>query len=257
MGRSLFLDRLYPVNIVRSSIFHFAWTQTKQVWFDVAEPDNPADFFPFLLNFPNERLNTAKQCGHVFEKFTMDMIEKYGQTCLGEPEQHATDDTRLSLFDVLVRQYAKRNTAPLTRPEKLRLAKILSDFVGGGFDTGAATLSWALLYLISAPDILQKCRAELREQTALRPLSTTMMKTTPYFMATLYDIYRMSSVAPLGLAHEVAADTVLMGCRIPKGNWIELLSYQKYKKYVKINYKLINNQILTITMHSTTFTTYT
>lgn len=188
-----------------------------KLWFDVAEADNPADFFPFMLYFPNKRLEIAKDCSAKFDAFTMSMIDQYSKVSTGEDY----DEDKLSLFDTLVLQYTNKNKAPLSHVEKQRLAKMLSDMVGGGFDTGASTLSWAMLYLLQQKEILQKCREEIGKVVAKEGnLSITSKSQLTYTSATLYDIFRLSSVAPLGLAHEAGKDTTLMGYKIPKGTMV-------------------------------------
>ena len=187
---------------------------TYNLWFEVAEADNPADYFPFMLKFANKRLETAKECSKVFETFTVSMVEENvrGVADVG--------DESTSLFDNLLFQYSKKNQAPLSHAEKVRLAKILSDMVGGAFDTGAATLSWAMLYLINNPIILQTCREEVRKNTTNGHIRSTDVHSLPYTAATLYDIYRLSSVAPLGIVHEVLKDTTLMGYNVRKGTMV-------------------------------------
>jgi len=199
--------------------------ETYSKWFAIAEADNLADYFPFLLNFPNERLKTVTECVKIFEAFSIAMIDRYSQ-----PTHKHTDtpteeeeESNLSLFDTLVIQYGKKKKTPLTRDEKIRFAKVLSDMIGAGFDTGAATLSWALLYLIKQPDVLLKCREEIKTKNCQEGggfVSTAEMKSLPYTCATLYDILRLSTVAPLGLAHEVARDTQLMDFHLTKGTMV-------------------------------------
>ena len=187
-----------------------------KTWFDVAEADNPADFFPFMLYLPNDRLNIAKNCGVAFESFSMSMIEQFENICMEDDY----DEDKGSLFDVLVMQYTNRNKTPLTFTEKQRLAKILSDLLGGGFDTAAASLSWAMLYLTNQPEILQKCRAEINQNIIGEELSINKKNTLPYFSATIYEIFRLSTVAPLGIARQVTKDTTLMGYNIPKDTMV-------------------------------------
>ena len=183
-----------------------------KLWFQVAEADNPADFFPFMQYFPNERLDTVGKCSAAFESFNMSFIDQIDIT---------DQEDESCLFNVLVMQYTNRNKTVLTLDEKLRLAKIVSDLVGGGFDTVSSTLSWAMLYLTNQPDTLQTCRDEIIKNTKLNEeLSVSDMSNLPYFCATIYEILRLSTVAPLALAREVTKDTNLMGYDIPKGTMV-------------------------------------
>lgn len=188
-----------------------------KTWFDVAEADNPADFFPFMLYLPNERLNVVKKCAEAFEKFSMSMIDEYDNQCL----KGDFDDSKATLFDDLLMQYTNRNDQVLSKAEKLRFAKVLSDMIGGGFDTSSATLSWAMLYLINQPEILKKCRQEINANFAPdEEISICKAKLLPYLSAVMYEIFRLSTVAPLGILHQVNKETTLMGYHVPKDTMV-------------------------------------
>lgn len=98
--------------------------------------------------------------------------------------------------------------------------RTVADVVGGGFDTTAATLSWAVLYLCKNKDVYQKCQEELRSFTNSPFISSGDEKKLPYYKATIYEIFRHSSVAPLGLPHSVVENLEINGYKIPKGTVI-------------------------------------
>ena len=100
--------------------------------------------------------------------------------------------------------------------------QIIMDVMAGGFDSSATTSSWGVLYLIQKPEVAQKCRAELlkligEEESDCLADVDVVKKRCPYFMATVYEILRKSTVGPLGLLHQTTCDTSLQGYPVSKG----------------------------------------
>ena len=109
--------------------------------------------------------------------------------------------------------------------------QIVIDLMAAGFDASAATASWGMLYLIKKPKVVQKCRDELsklsdRQESDCLFDVEVVKKSCPYFMATLYEILRISTVAPLAILHKTTCDTSIQGYPVSKGTIVIPNLYQ-------------------------------
>ena len=176
-------------------------------WFENAEADNPPDFFSILQYLPNKRLDNISDCGKAFEQFATKMIKEFNKK--------EGDTGLIYSFFRFFGDYSE-----LPHQERLNFSRVVADLCGGGFDTVASTMGWAPLYLLEKPHVLRKCREEIHAVFGDGTLSTEKKGSVPYFCATLYDIFRHSSVGPLGLPRCTTEDTSYKTYRIPKGTMI-------------------------------------
>ncbi|XP_072044863.1 cytochrome P450 2U1-like isoform X2 [Amphiura filiformis] len=97
----------------------------------------------------------------------------------------------------------------------------LFDLFTAGSETTADSLLWAILYLIIHPDIQEKVQKELDSITVDEifqyPQSTRLL---PFTYATLMEVHRHQSVAPLSVPRVTRVDTTLLGYDIPKGTGV-------------------------------------
>ena len=171
-------------------------------WFENAEADNPADFFPVLEYFPNYRLDLAAKLGKLFESFALKEMEKdsnYNTTIYSS---------------ILKSENVEKDKA--INDKKLEKAKVISDLLGGGFDTVASLLTWALIYFSEKPDVITKCREEL-ENTSYNLTVKQYENKFPYFYSVISELLRYTTVAPLGLFRETTEDVHFHDYLIEKG----------------------------------------
>ncbi|XP_066922236.1 cytochrome P450 1A5-like [Clytia hemisphaerica] len=179
-------------------------------WFQSAEGSNPADFLKFLERFPNKRLDAIQESCMMFYKFAFQKMEEYEQQeCSG-------------LYGTYIQLYKeKTGVTELTNKDRFELGRCVNDMLGGGFDTLAATLTWALLYLWKRPEVIAKCREEIE-----RVLSDEDMiglhheKQLSYCMATTHELLRVCSVAPLGLPRKTMEEVKIGEFVIPKDTMV-------------------------------------
>eukprot|EP00058_Branchiostoma_floridae_P016376 XP_002601864.1 hypothetical protein BRAFLDRAFT_215356 [Branchiostoma floridae] len=90
------------------------------------------------------------------------------------------------------------------------LRQTISDIFGGGTDTTIFTLRWAILYLAVHPEIQEKVAAELDSVVGRDRLpELSDREAMPYTEATILEVMRMGSIAPLSLPHATTVDTTL------------------------------------------------
>ena len=202
---------------------------TFRSWFDATEPDNPVDFFPLLAKFPNKRLETVSQTIKEVERFHVEMVKDRVEILMDENnKKNPTSSIHNAILDMI----ASEDLATFKDEEYCReVAKLCYELIGAGFDTVATALSWAVLYLIENPEVVQRCRAELTQKTTTSTtpllnnkgefddedlLSLERKTQFPYFMATLFEVLRKSTPSPMGIPHLTKCDTSVQGYHIPK-----------------------------------------
>ncbi|KAI9028246.1 cytochrome P450 [Phycomyces nitens] len=103
--------------------------------------------------------------------------------------------------------------------DEMDLIIMMSELIGAGGDTTAASASWLFAILARYPDIQERMCKEIDEFVAknghLPEFSDR--KEVPYIIAVLRENLRYRSVTCLGLPHLAAEDVELLGYYIPKG----------------------------------------
>ena len=186
--------------------------ECSQKWFENQELNSRMDFlnYKILQVIPNERLNIIEKCIKVTDDFILKKIKSF---------QHCNVKNPCLLSSYFENYNRDLRKEPLTNVEILELGRTCNDVIAGGFQSITATLSWAVMYLIKYPQVLALCRKEIIEVTGEDPLSIEHETSLPYFVATIHDILRLSSVAPL-IARATSEDVQFRSFIIPKNTLI-------------------------------------
>ena len=95
-----------------------------------------------------------------------------------------------------------------------------------GEDTTANTIAWCIHYLMRYPEHFQRMRSEVDELAVSNSTATLELEQTnrlPFLDAFVNEVMRLKPVAPL-IAAEANFDTEILGCQIPKGTTIYMLT---------------------------------
>ncbi|KAK3927318.1 Methyl farnesoate epoxidase [Frankliniella fusca] len=97
------------------------------------------------------------------------------------------------------------------------IVTVLDLFSAGGEST-ANTLSFCLMYMAMYPDVQAKVHAELDAVCSGADKAVTMSDKAklPYVEATLMEVMRSNTIAPLAIPHEASEDIEMNGYTIPK-----------------------------------------
>ncbi|XP_071478388.1 steroid 17-alpha-hydroxylase/17,20 lyase-like [Diadema antillarum] len=105
----------------------------------------------------------------------------------------------------------------------------IADIFGAGTTTSVETLYWAIALLTELPDIQRKVQEEIDAVIGRKRVPTIEDRgTLPYTEATLYEIMRYSSIAPIAVPHATTKDTELHGYIIPKGAVVMINTYSMH-----------------------------
>lgn len=133
-----------------------------------------------------------------FKQEGMKFIEEHRRT-LDEPNPRDLID--LYLMEMQKSEEDKYETGYLDTFFVDQLLRLIVDLFGAGTETSSTTIRWAILYMIHHPDVQKKIQEELDDVIGTERMPTMEDKQSlPYSVATLQEVERLSSVAPLSLA---------------------------------------------------------
>jgi methyl farnesoate epoxidase / farnesoate epoxidase len=168
-----------------------------------------------LNQFPAIRHIMPDRSGYRPLVETLKPLWKFLNEVIREQQTNKNIDQPNSLIEAYVQELQNENCDETFTEEQL-LALCL-DLFQAGSETTSNTLSFGIIYLIHNPRVQVRLRKEMdavigRERLPClndRPL-------LPYTEATICEIQRLSTVAPLGIVHRNLAATTLAGHFIPK-----------------------------------------
>uniref|UniRef100_W5L180 Cytochrome P450 2D3-like n=1 Tax=Astyanax mexicanus TaxID=7994 RepID=W5L180_ASTMX len=169
------------------------------------------DTFPFLRGLPLP-FKKAVANFEVLKMITSKMIDKYKPSRVqGEQE---------NFVGCYLDELDKRGNDGSSFNEG-QLARYIVDLHAAGTDTTSNTLLTAFLYLITHPDIQERCQQEIDEVLEGKAhVSFEDRQKMPYVQAVMHESQRLGSTVPLSVPHCTTSDTELMGYSIPKGTII-------------------------------------
>ncbi|KAE8736653.1 Cytochrome P450 CYP305 [Frankliniella occidentalis] len=105
--------------------------------------------------------------------------------------------------------------------EQSLITTVLDLFMAGGEST-ANTLSFCLMYMAMHPEVQAKVHAELDAVCSGADKAVTMSDKPklPYVEATMFEVMRANTIAPLAIPHEATKEVEMNGYTIPQGTTI-------------------------------------
>ncbi|XP_023682988.1 cytochrome P450 2F2-like [Paramormyrops kingsleyae] len=169
------------------------------------------DALPLVRSLPLP-FQKAFQNTAVLKKMAADMIAQHKSTRdPGEPRD---------LIDCYLDEIEKRgdNGSPFCEDQ---LIIYILDIYIAGTDTTSNTMLFALLYLMTYPEVQARCQQEIDTVLGDKTIvSYEDRHEMPYIQATIHEAQRLSSMVPFSVFHSTTKDTQLMGYNIPKGTLI-------------------------------------
>ncbi|CAH1780870.1 unnamed protein product, partial [Owenia fusiformis] len=116
--------------------------------------------------------------------------------------------------------FIKAQRDPLT-PHQIsdsNIIEVSGNLIGAGLTTTKGTISGFFLLLMNHPDIQVKLQEEVDKVVGKdRNPSVDDKDDMPYLQATLIEVLRYLSHAPIAVPHKTMVDTSIAGYHIPKG----------------------------------------
>ncbi|XP_014674506.1 PREDICTED: cytochrome P450 2U1-like [Priapulus caudatus] len=177
----------------------------------VVTPD-ASNFIPGISLLPNSNFRRFKT---YYNEVKTDFFEKE----IAEHTARLDTENPRDFIDVyLTKMIELRKAGKHTTFSEEQLLVLVSDIFGAGSETTTTTLKWAFLYMIRHPDKQSKVQEELDRVIGRSRLPCLNDQASLlYTQATLFEVFRRSSVVPLGVFHAAVKETTLAGYRIPEG----------------------------------------
>ncbi|XP_066275013.1 steroid 17-alpha-hydroxylase/17,20 lyase-like isoform X2 [Branchiostoma lanceolatum] len=175
-----------------------------------------ADVYPSLRYLPLPTITAVKKMTGEFFGIFQRHLEQHKETFDPSNLRDITDHMIKAQKDA-----EEEGIHDVTALTDTHLRQTIGDIFGGGTDTTIMTLRWAILFLAAHPEVQEKVAAELDGAVGRDRLpELSDREATPYTEATIHEVMRIGSIAPLSLPHATTVDTTLRGYQIPKGTWI-------------------------------------
>ncbi|XP_078597942.1 cytochrome P450 2U1-like [Branchiostoma floridae x Branchiostoma japonicum] len=153
-------------------------------------------------------------------------VEAYiGTHILEQIQEHeATFDPNdiRDLIDAFLLEKRRRQEDENTTFTEQQNILVVMDLFLAGTETTSTTLRWALLYMILHPDMQEKVQQEIDSVIGQSQDPSMAHRTQmPYTEATLTEVSRLASIAPLSVPHAASNDVTFRGYHIPKGTVVQ------------------------------------
>ena len=184
------------------------------------------DFLPLLKYLPNKALSRLVSIMKSVKDATTKMFVENKETYTEGQVRNIAD----SFINVVEKETVKElenrpagedtlNITPLLSDEQIIQA--LMDLFGAGFETSSTTIYWGLAYLVKYPEIQHQLHEELDLVIGRERLPTLSdIASLPLLQATVYELLRVTSLAPLSVPRSTTTETKLRDFTLPKDTMV-------------------------------------
>ncbi|KAL3874625.1 hypothetical protein ACJMK2_037611 [Sinanodonta woodiana] len=178
--------------------------------FSITSANLPENFFPFLAHLPNSKARK------VFDAF--DDMSRFARRRIKDHRKTFDKDNIRDFVDLYLQAEEHEDEEAVNEENMFR---VIVDLFNAGTDTTSTTLAWAILYLMTNPDVQDQCHKEIIENIGSgRAVSLSDKEQLQYLDATIKETLRLACIAPLTPPHTVLEDTQFEGYTIPKESTI-------------------------------------
>uniref|UniRef100_A0A804LKQ0 trimethyltridecatetraene synthase n=1 Tax=Zea mays TaxID=4577 RepID=A0A804LKQ0_MAIZE len=175
---------------------------------------NVADMIPWLSPLdPQGYVKRMKRSAKMLDRFLEHVVDEHNERRRREGE----DFVAMDMMDVLLElaDDPSQLEVPITRDN---VKGFTLDLMGGGTDTSAVTVEWAMSELLRNPEVLAKATEELdRVVGRNRLVAEGDIPSLPYLDAVVKETLRLHPVAPLLTPRLCREDVSVGGYDIPAG----------------------------------------
>nr|XP_002129611.2 cytochrome P450 2C42-like isoform X2 [Ciona intestinalis] len=174
---------------------------------------NQPQFFLLTL-IPGLDKYWLPKCGKDIKE-SFGKINKFVKAEIKQHRQNLDPENPRDYIDCYLNELNQMNDQ--SELSELGLEMSIMDLFQAGTETTSTTLRWAILYLANNPHIQEKVQQEIDEVLGFDQLPQYEDRMRmPYCEATVLEVQRMATIAPIGLQHCSEDDQVLGGYRVPK-----------------------------------------
>ncbi|CAL1534717.1 unnamed protein product [Lymnaea stagnalis] len=172
---------------------------------------NPVDIMPWTRHFTKRSFNGFLRILDLMNKFCDEKLNQHLNTYDPSIIRDVTDCLIKAVHDTSCEE---KEAVGLTDEHILTTVQ---ELIGAGFDTIASTLQWAVLYMVTHPDVQNKVYQEIVKNVGPdNHPSLEDLPNLPLTEATILEVMRHSCIFPFALPHSTTRTTTLAGHRIPE-----------------------------------------
>ena len=176
----------------------------------------------FLFALPPLRYILPEQTGWNKQKEVIEETSALMRDIVTQHKETFDEDNLRDFVDVYLKEMRSSPDASFTEEQLLVTAM---DLFSAGSETTATTLAWAVCFMITHPEIQVRVQAEIDEVLGDRPPSLEDRGELSLTEATIMEIQRLGSIAPMAVPHRALADINIRGYKIPKNTAIFSILY--------------------------------
>ncbi|XP_065413687.1 cytochrome P450 2J6-like [Chrysemys picta bellii] len=171
------------------------------------------DVFPWLMDHLPGTHQKVFYCQEFVRSFARKEIRSHQES--GSPDEPQ------DFIDFYLAQIDKSKADPDSTFDEDNLVQTVFDLFLAGTETTTTTLRWAVLYMVTYPDVQEKVQKELDAELGPSQLICYEdRKNLPYTNAVIHEIQRYSNIVAVGIPRTCVKDTMLQGFPIEKGTII-------------------------------------
>ncbi|XP_072044018.1 cytochrome P450 1A1-like [Amphiura filiformis] len=175
-----------------------------------------ADYIPVLRFIPTQGVTKLEKVLGEYHGFLYAELKRHRESFDSENIRDIFDSLILTQKEAIDEESDLVDSLTDTH-----LTETINDLFAGGTDTTIITLHWTIAIMAEYPDIQKKVAMEIENIIGHdRLLSLEDRGRLPYTEATMKEVLRFSSIAPLGLPHSTTCDVMLDNFRIPKDTMV-------------------------------------
>ena len=176
----------------------------------------------FLFALPPLRFIFPEQTGWNKQKEVIDETSALMRDIITQHKETFDEENLRDFVDVYLKEMRRSPDVSFTEEQLLVTAM---DLFSAGSETTATTLAWAVCFMIAHPGTQARVQAEIDEVLGDRPPSLEDRGRLSFTEATIMEIQRLGSIAPMAVPHRVLSDVNIRGYKIPKNAAIFSILY--------------------------------
>ncbi|XP_029010218.1 cytochrome P450 2J6-like isoform X1 [Betta splendens] len=150
----------------------------------------------------------------------METVRTLAKKLIREHKKSRVPGEPRDFLDCYLDELEKRDSEKTTFSEE-QLIMYAIDLQFAGTDTTSNTLLTGFLYLMTHPDIQERCQQEIDQvMEGKDQICFDDRHNMPFTQAVIHEVQRVANTVPLSVVHCTTRDTDLMGYSIPKGTVI-------------------------------------
>ncbi|KAK9047073.1 hypothetical protein V6N11_052931 [Hibiscus sabdariffa] len=184
--------------------------------FLLAGASNMGDFLPVMKLFgkiEKRMINLSRRR----DTFTQELIDECRNNMKNGKESCLSTDKKKNMIEIMLS--LQEQEPEIYKDETIRSLMLV--LLLAGTDTSAATMEWALSFLLNHPQVLHKAQAEIDAVVGQnRLIEESDLSNLPYLQCIINETFRLKPVGPLLIPHESSKECTIGGYRIPRGTML-------------------------------------